>query len=157
MWATIGTIPLRGVILDMDGVLVDSEPFIQEAATRMFAELGVAVRHEDFAPFIGAGEARFVSGVAEKYGVQVDVERGKARMYAIYLESIRGRLQPLPGVYTFIAECRRRRLKLGVASSADAIKVQGNLAELHLHEAMFDTLVNGSQVERKKPWRRTFS
>jgi HAD superfamily hydrolase (TIGR01509 family) len=135
----------------MDGVLVDSEPFIQEAATRMFAELGVSVRHEDFGPFVGAGEARFVTGVAAKYGVQVDVEHGKARMYAIYLELIRGRLQALPGVFSFIAECRRRRLKLAVASSADAIKVQGNLAELHLHEEMFDALVNGSQVERKKP------
>jgi HAD superfamily hydrolase (TIGR01509 family) len=142
---------LRGVILDMDGVMVDSEPFIKEAATRMFAEKGVTVHAEDFEPFVGTGENRFVGGVAEKYGVPLDLPRDKARTYAIYLDLIRGRLQALPGVFDFIAECRRRNLKLVVASSADAIKVEGNLHELGLPPSAFDALVNGSQVERKKP------
>ncbi len=142
---------LRGVILDMDGVLVDSEPFMMQAATRLFAEKGVAVSTEDFSPFIGTGETRILGGVAEKYGVPMDLERDKAHTYAIYLELIRGRLQPLPGVYDFIAECRRRNLKLAVASSADAVKVEGNLQELRLRPSAFDALVNGSQVERKKP------
>jgi HAD superfamily hydrolase (TIGR01509 family) len=135
----------------MDGVMVDSEPFIKEAARRMFAEKGVAVRVEDFDPFVGTGENRFISGVAEKYGVPLDVERDKARTYAIYLELIRGRLKALPGVFDFIAECRRRGLKLAVASSADAVKVQGNLHEIGLAPSTFDALVNGSQVQRKKP------
>jgi HAD superfamily hydrolase (TIGR01509 family) len=142
---------LRGVILDMDGVLVDSEPFMKEAATRMFAERGVTVSADDFDPYIGTGETRILKGVAEKYGIPVDVERDKARTYAIYLALIPGRLRPLPGVYDFIAECRRRCLKLAVASSADDVKVRGNLHELHLEATAFDALVNGSQVERKKP------
>ena len=60
---------IAGVIFDMDGVLVDSEPFIAEAAVRMFAEKGVEVRPEDFRPFIGMGEDRFLGGVAESRGV----------------------------------------------------------------------------------------
>jgi HAD superfamily hydrolase (TIGR01509 family) len=142
---------LRGVILDMDGVLVDSEPLIKEAATRMFAEKGVTVHVEDFEPFVGTGENHLLGGVAEKHGVHLDLLRDKARTYAIYLDLIPGRLKPLPGVFEFIAECRRRRLKLAVASSADAVKVEGNLHELGLPPSAFDVLVNGSQVERKKP------
>ncbi len=39
---------LLGVIFDMDGVLCDSEPFICEAARRMFSETyGLNVREED--------------------------------------------------------------------------------------------------------------
>jgi HAD superfamily hydrolase (TIGR01509 family) len=142
---------LRGVILDMDGVMVDSEPFIKEAATRMFAEKGVAVRPDDFSPFVGTGEDHFIGGVADKYGVHLDGERDKARTYALYLRLIQGRLKPLPGVFEFIAECRRRGLKLAVASSADAVKVEGNLHEIGLPPNTFDALVNGSQVSRKKP------
>jgi HAD superfamily hydrolase (TIGR01509 family) len=135
----------------MDGVLVDSEPFMKEAATRLFAEKGVTVLPDDFNPFIGTGEEHIVGGVAQQYGVPFDPVRDKARTYAIYLDLIRGRLQPLPGVYTFLDECRRRGLKLAVASSADSVKVEGNLHELGLTAAAFDALVNGSQVERKKP------
>ena len=74
----------------MDGVLVESEPFIAEAAVRMFAEKGVAVRPEDFRPFIGMGEDRFLGGVAEARGVVLDLPRDKVRTYEIYLELIQG-------------------------------------------------------------------
>jgi len=142
---------LQGVIFDMDGVLVDSEPFIKEAGVRMFAEKGFAVHEEDFTPFVGTGEDHFLGGVAEKYGLPFDAGRDKARTYAIYLELIRGRLQPLPGVFSFLGECRKHRLKVAVASSADAVKVEGNLHEIGLPPDTFDAIVNGSQVERKKP------
>jgi HAD superfamily hydrolase (TIGR01509 family) len=143
--------PLRGVILDMDGVLVDSEPLIKEAAGRMFAEHGLAVHPDDFTPFVGTGEDHLLGGVAQKYGFPIDVERDKARTYSLYLEMIQGRLQALPGVHEFIADCRRLGLKLAVASSADAVKVEGNLHAIGLSDATFDALVNGSQVQRKKP------
>jgi HAD superfamily hydrolase (TIGR01509 family) len=142
---------LQGVIFDMDGVLVDSEPFIKEAGVRMFAEKGYTVRAEDFNPFIGTGEDHLLGAVAEKYGMPFDARRDKARTYAIYLELIRGRLRPLPGVFSFLGECRSRPLKLAVASSADSVKVEGNLREIGLPPDTFDAIVNGSQVERKKP------
>jgi beta-phosphoglucomutase len=148
--------PLRGVILDMDGVIVDSEPFIKEAGVAMFAEKGYRVRPDDFNPFVGTGEVHFLGGVAEQHDIPFDPEVDKARTYQIYLQLIPGRLKPLPGVFAFIGECRRRNLKLAVASSADAIKVEGNLREIGLPAESFDTVVNGSQVKRKKPFPDIF-
>jgi HAD superfamily hydrolase (TIGR01509 family) len=142
---------LRGVIFDMDGVLVNSEPLIAEAAIRMFAEKGLSVQPEEFRPFVGMGEDRFIGGVAEQRGLALDIVRDKARTYAIYLDLIPGRLRPLPGVAEFVAKCERRGLALAVASSADAIKVEGNLRELGLALAAFKAIINGSQVARKKP------
>jgi beta-phosphoglucomutase len=135
----------------MDGVLVESEPFIAEAAVRMFTEKGITVRPEDFRPFIGMGEDRFLGGVAETRGVVLDMPRDKARTYEIYLELIPGRLEPLPGVAKFIARCRSLGLRLAVASSADRVKVEGNLQELGLPPGTFDALVVGEDIIRKKP------
>ena len=143
---------IQGVIFDMDGVLCDSEPFIAEAAGRMFAERhGLAVKPEDFRPFVGTGEERFLGGVAEKYGVALDIPADKDRTYAIYLDIIRGRLHPLPGVAEFIAACRRHGLKLAIATSADRVKLDGNLREIGLSPDMFDACVTGNEVRRKKP------
>jgi beta-phosphoglucomutase len=153
--AVAGTV--AGVIFDMDGVLCDSEPFICEAACRMFAELhGVQVAPRDFEPFVGAGENRYLGGVAEKHGVTLQLERDKARTYAIYLEIIRGRLQPLRGVKGFIRDCRLRGIRLAVATSADRIKMEGNLKEIGLPPETFDITVNGLDIARKKPFPDIF-
>ncbi len=143
---------LEGVIFDMDGVLCDSEPFIYEASRRMFVETyGINPKAEDFFPFVGAGEDRFIGGVAEKYGIRLDAARDKARTYVIYLEIIRGHLKPLPGVGEFVRRCRERRLKIAVASAADAVKVNGNLHQIGLTAETFDAILTGNDVRRKKP------
>jgi beta-phosphoglucomutase len=142
---------IKAIIFDMDGVLIDSEPFIREAAVRMFAERGLTVQPEDFLPFTGAGEDRFIGGVAEKYGVVLDFEIDKARTYENYGEIVEGKLQPLPGVHEFIAKARSRGLKLAVASAADAVKVAINLREMGIPRDTFDAVVTGSDVTHKKP------
>ncbi|MCL5104634.1 MAG: HAD-IA family hydrolase [Armatimonadetes bacterium] len=142
---------IKGVIFDMDGVLVDSEQYISEAAVRMFAERGVNVSPEDFIPFVGAGEDRYIGGVAEKYGVKLDPAKDKSRTYEIYGEIVKGKLEPLAGVREFIDKARARGLKLAVASSADFVKVTINLREIGLPAETFDAVVNGLDVLKKKP------
>jgi beta-phosphoglucomutase len=140
-----------GVIFDMDGVLVDSEEYIAKAACAMFKELGLEVRPEDFVPFIGTGENRYIGGVAEKYSFPIDIETAKKRTYDIYLEIIRGSLKPLPGVHEFIEKCKWAGKKIAVASSADRRKVLGNLEEIGLPLSAFDAVVTAEDVSRRKP------
>jgi HAD superfamily hydrolase (TIGR01509 family) len=142
---------LEGIIFDMDGVLVDSERYICEAAMRMFAEHGVTVHPDDFVPFIGAGEDRYIGGVAEQHGFDLDLPRDKARTYALYGEIVHGRLEPLAGVRGFIREAREHGLKLAVASSADRVKVDIKLREIGLPPETFDAIVSGDDVAHKKP------
>jgi beta-phosphoglucomutase len=97
------------------------------------------------------GEDRYLGGPAEERGIPFDAERDKARLYEIYEKVIRGRLQPLPGARDFVEECRRRGLSIAVASGADWTKVIANLREIGMPESLFDTVVDGTQVVRKKP------
>ncbi|MBI5724389.1 MAG: HAD-IA family hydrolase [Planctomycetes bacterium] len=143
---------LKAVILDMDGVLCDSEPFICQAARMMLAErYGVAAAPDDFIPFVGAGENRYIGGVGEKFGLKMDIESDKKRTYEIYLDIIKGRLRPVAGAVQFVGSCRRRGLRTALATSADSLKMEGNLLEIGLPPESFDAVVTGSQVSRKKP------
>lgn len=142
---------IKGVLFDMDGVLVDSERFILEAAMKMFGERGLVTEPRDFEPFVGTGENRYLGGVAEKYAFALEIGPAKARTYEIFTEIIRGRLEPLPGAREFILRCRRRRLRLALATSADAVKMEANLREIGMPPETFDTLVNGLEVSRRKP------
>lgn len=142
---------IKGVLFDMDGVLVDSEPFICKAAVLMFEELGLKVTPDDFIPFVGTGENRYIGGVSEKYGITVNIEQVKARTYEIYKSIIKDRLKPLPGVHEFIEKCRKIGFKIAVATSADLVKMESNLSEIQLDPCLFDATVNGLEVENKKP------
>lgn len=142
---------IKGVLFDMDGVLVDSEEFICQAAIAMFKEKGLPVKEEDFKPFTGMGENRYLGGVAEKYGFPFDVEKDKARTYDIYASLVKGKLKALNGVFPFIEKCKKRGLKMAVASSADEIKVTINLQEIGLPKEWFEALIHGNSVERRKP------
>jgi beta-phosphoglucomutase len=142
---------LRGVIFDLDGVLAISEPLLAEAAIALFEEKGHTMTAEDFRPFIGMGEDRYLGGAAQARGVLLDPDRDKARLYEIYLKVIKGRLQPLPGAREFVAGCRLLGLAIAVASGADRVKVAANLSEIGLPETTFDAVVDGNQVAGKKP------
>jgi beta-phosphoglucomutase len=143
---------IKGVLFDMDGVLVDSEEYIRNAAILMFKEFGLTAKPDDFFEFIGAGENRFLGGVAEKYNFPFDIPSGKARTYEIYSDLISGILKPLPGVTLFINKCRKRGLKTALATSADKTKMDANLSEIKLPEGSFDAIVNALDVRRQKPF-----
>lgn len=147
---------IRGVLFDMDGVLIDSEEYICRAAIEMFRENGVTVQPADFKPFVGTGENRYIGGVAEKYLPSLDIPSAKIRTYEIYDRIVSGHIRPLPGAVELVRWCREKGLKTSVATSADRTKMVINLREMGMGENDFDATVNGDEVERKKPFPDIF-
>jgi HAD superfamily hydrolase (TIGR01509 family) len=142
---------IRSVIFDMDGVLTNSEPLINAAAIQMFREQGLTVQPDDFLPFVGTGEERYVSGVAEKYHFPLDPFAAKQRTYEIYLDLVPSKLEAFPGVLELVAALHKAEIKVAVASSADQIKVVANLQKIKLPPESWDAVVTGEQVQNKKP------
>src|SRR5438046_4281784 len=142
---------IEAVIFDMDGVLTDSEPLINAAAVAMFGEKGLTVRPEDFRPFIGTGEDRYIGGVAEKYNFPIDLVAAKKRTYEIYLERVPSQLNAFPGAVELVRACQNAGLKIAVASSADRIKLDANLRKIGLPPEMWDVIVTAEDVAHKKP------
>lgn len=142
---------IQAVVFDMDGVLTDSEPLICAAAMAMFREHGVTAQPEDFVPFVGTGEDRYIGGVAERHGVTLDLQEAKRRTYEIYLQELPGRLRAFPGAMAFVRQCRHAGLRTAVASSADMIKVAANLNAIGMPTAEWDAIVTAEDVKHKKP------
>jgi beta-phosphoglucomutase len=142
---------LQAVIFDMDGVLTDSEPLINAAAVAMFREKGLQVQPDDFLPFVGTGEDRYIGGVAEKYGFPLELPAAKRRTYEIYLALVPQRLQAFPGAVECVRACRAAGGKVAVASSADLIKIEANLRKIGLPPVEWHAIVSAEDVTHKKP------
>jgi beta-phosphoglucomutase len=100
---------------------------------------------------VGAGEDRYIGGVAERYRFPLDLAAAKRRTYEIYLSLVPGRLRAFPGAVALVEECRQRQLRLAVASSADYIKIEANLLQIGLPPGRWDAIVSADDVVRKKP------
>ncbi|KAI4374057.1 hypothetical protein MLD38_012100 [Melastoma candidum] len=145
---------VSAVLFDMDGVLCNSEEPSRLAAVELFAEMGVEVTAEDFVPFMGTGEANFLGGVAAVKGVKgFDPEVAKKRFFEIYLDKYAKPNSGIgfPGALELISQCKSKGLKVAVASSADRIKVDANLAAAGLPLSMFDAIISADKFENLKP------
>ncbi|KAL8553826.1 hypothetical protein ACS0TY_002199 [Phlomoides rotata] len=145
---------VSAVLFDMDGVLCNSEVLSRLAGVDVFADMGVQVTVQDFVPFMGTGEANFLGGVASVKGVQgFNPEAAKRRYFEIYLDKYAKPNSGIgfPGAYELIVQCKNKGLKVAVASSADRIKVDANLAAAGLELSMFDAIVSADAFENLKP------
>nr|XP_043614411.1 protein SUPPRESSOR OF QUENCHING 1, chloroplastic [Erigeron canadensis] len=148
-WGKVGA-----VLFDMDGVLCNSEETSRLAAVDVFKEMGVHVTVDDFVPFMGTGEANFLGGVAIAKGVvDFNAEAAKKRFFEIYIDKYAKPNSGIgfPGALELITECKNSGLKVAVASSADRIKVDANLAAAGLPLSMFDAIVSADAFENLKP------
>lgn len=146
---------IQSVIFDMDGVLADSEDAITLAAMEALKLWGIDARFEDFKPFTGMGENRFIGGVAEQYGVPFRAEM-KDKAYEVYVNTAAERVKVYPWSKDVLTGLDDKGIPIALASAADLVKVECNLLCIGVNPGIFKTIVTGSDVEFKKPHPEIF-
>ncbi|MGL5948680.1 MAG: hexitol phosphatase HxpB [Aeromonas sp.] len=135
------------VIFDMDGVLIDSEPFWQQAQIEVMAELGHQVNAQDCAATIGLRIDQLVaSWFARKPwqgASQHDVvERIVSRVSALITAHGTAKC----GVHTLLAHLHAKGLPIGLATSSPLAMVDAVLEKLGIGH--YFTAVHSAQAER---------
>ena len=59
--------PLKAVLFDMDGVIVDTEPLHRKAYYKMFDDFGIDVSEELYTSFTGASTKKVCTTLVEKF------------------------------------------------------------------------------------------
>jgi beta-phosphoglucomutase len=107
----------RGVIFDMDGVIVDSGPAHLASWQTLAAEHGMQITREQFAKSFGI-PAREI--IRMRWGPDLTDEQVRQldeRKEEIYRERVRGRLPVIPGAVELIQALHEKGWRLGIGSS----------------------------------------
>ena len=109
---------VRGVILDIDGTLVDSNDAHARAWVAALAQHGLEVPYEQVRRLIGMGGDKLLPEVGGPSADSAEGKRISARRGEIFKERYLPALEPFAGTRELLAHMRERGLKLAVASSA---------------------------------------
>lgn len=141
----------RGVLLDLDGTLVDTVGARIEAWMRTFGEVEIPADRGFVAELIGSDGKRLAHEVAYRAGQELDdeaAERVDARSGEIY-SGLNTDPQPLPGVGDFLDAVERAGLPWAIATSSRREQVGRSVSALA--RTAEPRIVDGSSVRRAKP------
>ncbi len=141
--------PARALLLDMDGLMVDSEPLWWRVEHALAAEHGLAWTDELASQCTGQGLASAITRMRREIGLEVTVEEGVRWLVAAFLTRL-DELSLMPGCGELLDAARAASIPLAVASSSTRPLIDGVLRRFSL-APRFHAIVSGEDVARPKP------
>jgi mannitol-1-/sugar-/sorbitol-6-/2-deoxyglucose-6-phosphatase len=110
---------LNTVIFDIDGLLIDSEPLWNEAATELFQQYGVNMTEEQYKSTTGLRTKEFVQWWFQYFNIgESEMKRAEQKIVELVLDKIEKKGKIMPGVDYIFDFFQRKSFKIGLATSS---------------------------------------
>ncbi len=140
---------IKAALLDLDGLLLDTEP-LQFAAWRDVAEEeGMILSVEACKRFVGVNSLRMAEHILKNTSSRATPIELAARKTERFLHHVRG-VKPMPGAKELLTKLRKNHLHLSVVSGSARVEVVQALQFTGLF-SFFDAIITGDDVKKPKP------
>jgi mannitol-1-/sugar-/sorbitol-6-/2-deoxyglucose-6-phosphatase len=110
---------LNTVIFDMDGLLIDSEPLWNEAASEIFNGYGVRLTEQQYASTTGLRTREFLVFWFTHFKIPVEhINEAEIKIINKVIELVKQKGRPLPGISHIFNFFTERNFKIGLATSS---------------------------------------
>lgn len=144
--------PLRAILFDHDGTLVDSEPEHFKMWRSVLARYGISLTEQQYvAHYAGVPNRASANDIVRRFDLAVDpaiISEAKSAAARDYLS--KGAYPLMAGALDAIGGFRRAGLALAVVTGAGANGVEATL-RVHDLRRHFETVVSGDDVRASKP------
>jgi HAD superfamily hydrolase (TIGR01509 family) len=140
----------KGVIFDLDGVLVDSEPLHVEAWQVLFDKQGMQITEEEYRHGIGMTDTDWIAYLFERRGQETDPDWWQAEKRKVYRGVLAAKGKPFAGVVRLVRRLRQEQFALGVASNSWRENIECVLEAADLRDC-FTALTGRENVTEPKP------
>lgn len=149
--------PLKAVLFDMDGVIVDTEPLHRKAYFKTFEDLNISVSEEFYTSLTGASTKKATTLIKEEFNLSVspeDITSSKRKYFKHYFDTDPD-FDLLPGVRDLIINYFENGIKLVVASSASMNTINWVFDKFDIGK-YFIGKISGADLDESKPHPEIF-
>ena len=141
---------VKGLILDMDGVIVDSEPLHLLAFQELFSKHDIDYTAEHNREFLGRKDIIIAEILIERFKLPYTPKTFVENKEQILKRLIVHQSTARPGLFKILDLAKSIGLPIAVASSATMPTIQLVVDTLNIR-SYFDSLTSGDEVEHGKP------
>lgn len=149
---------IKGIIFDMDGTIIDSEPHHLKLEEKLYKNLSIVVDEEEHNSYIGTTSHYMWKTIKERHNLKESLEElvfNDREEYFLSIENNPENIKEIEGAVNLIKYIYGKGIKLGLASSSPLRVIEHVLKVLGV-EDMFLAKVTGDEVERSKPYPDIF-
>ena len=143
---------IKAIIFDMDGVLVDSEPFHVEIEKRQFELNHLSISEEEHHQFMGVATDVMLREIAKRHlltlPVETLIEQNKLNTIQYFTEL--KEIQAMPGLIDLLEILIRKNIPMAVASSSFPEIIEIILMRTGLRK-YFQAVVSSQEAGKSKP------
>ncbi len=141
---------VKGVIFDMDGVLVHNKEAHELAFSQWCKSMGLDFADDFLAQYYGMGNDEIFPAILGRECTPQEIATFAKQKERIYRDVYRTDIVPTPGLVTLLEELRKAGVKMAVGSSAMIENVDFVLDTCGIRD-YFDAISYSGLVERAKP------
>ena len=150
--------PLKAVLFDMDGVIVDTEPLHKQAYFLMFDKVGIEVSNELYHSYTGQSTIDICEDLVKRFNLTLaatDLVAYKRSFFKDIFFAENNDLALIDGVLDLIKDYYNNGITLVLASSASMFTINSVFERFDLNQ-YFKGKISGADLKASKPHPEIF-
>lgn len=142
---------IKAVIFDMDGVIIDSEPYHLESDKMLMKDYNKEISDDELYNYVGVSSLDMWTELRDKYKLTATIEELLEKLIH-YKKCIfcNRKLEPIDGIIELLTDLKNRGISIGLASSSKTEFIEIILNNLDIKK-YFQVVISGEDVLKGKP------
>lgn len=141
---------IKAVIFDLDGVIAETEHAHIQAEKETMLKYGIKITEDELHQYTGTTAKQMFTALIRKYHLQTTFDEIFNQKEEIMFKLLEREVEPTKGVIELLYKLKKKRIKLGIASSSHKRLIDYVLNKLRI-TSMFDSVVGAEDIENSKP------
>lgn len=143
-------VPIKAVIFDLDGTLIDSEPNYFESDKKLLKEYDIDFTEEMGLKYVGISSLDMIKEIKQSFQIAESLESLMEKKNHYYLDIARENTKVFPEMFSFLRRLKAENMPMAIASGS-SVEVIELLVSITGIASYFQLFVSAEEVAKGKP------